>query len=107
MLAFGVKDSKNDGPFSVEQVKNFVGKSGQKNSPKVPIIDGEPIGIGFQSLDCPAYFLNQPIAKASLSFLIPQAGLIDVFLGAWPDNDRPFHDLLRNLASTSAHVEPA
>lgn len=59
VFAFGVKDSKYDDPFFVQQIKEFVGKSGEKNSPKVPVINGKSISVGFQGLYGPSHFADK------------------------------------------------
>jgi len=107
MFAFGVKHAEDHDPFVLQELKEFVRKSRQENSPKPSIINGEAIRIHLQGANGPAHFIQKADFKTGLLFVIPIPRLLNILFGARSNKDRPFHGRFRSRASTSGQGVPA
>ena len=92
VFALGMKNSKHDNPIIFDQVKEFVRKPRQENAPKASVVDGKSVCIDFQGFNDTAYLVKKPVAKAVLTFLIPEVRLSNIFVSPRSYNNRPIHD---------------
>ena len=106
VFAFGVENAKDQHPFVIQEIKDFVGKARKQNPPKAAIIKGEAIRIIFQGKHGLADLLEKTISQADLLRFIPLPCFLDILFGTRTDDDNPFHAPRRRRASTSSQGAP-